>query len=808
MRTRFIKWGGLGVLLLAYLWLSSTSAQAATVTVELCAKTGVLALPGGGSTPIWGFVNNSGGGCTGVATLPGPEIRVNEGDTVIINLTNDLATPTSIVIAGQSLTASGGVPGLLTQEAPPGGTVSYSFIAVSGVYLYESGTDFDVQLGMGLYGALVVDSAAAPYTGLEGEAVLVLSEIDPNLNANPTTFNMLNYQPRYFLINGQGYPDTPTLTINPGDDLLLRYVNASFDHYSMALLGAHQAVIARNGFVLPNSFLAVAETVPAGQTLDAIVTAPAAAAGSTLMLHNRNFYITNNGVGPGGMRLRLNVSGSPPPPVNQPPTAYAGPDQTITLPADAALNGNASDDGLPTPATLTIAWSQVSGPGVATFANPNALATNVSFSAAGVYSLRLTVSDGALATSDEVMIIANQAPTVSAGDDQTITLPATAALNGIVTDDGLPPPANLVTIWSQVSGPGTASFANANDVDTVVSFSAAGAYELRLTADDGAAQVSDELTVVVNAAASNLIYVSSTSGGTVGGVDFDDEDILVYDTDSGSWAMLLDLSDVGVAADVDAFAFADNGNRILVSFDVDIANFPGALGAVDDSDVLLFTPTTWGLTTAGPDFTLYFDGSDVGLTTSDEDVDALHLLPDGTLLISTLGSFSVPGAVAGNDEDLIRFSFSGAPGAVTTGTWQFYFDGSDVGLSAGQEDTWGVWTADVNQPIYLSTQGNFAVTGASGDDDDLFICTPGGLGSTSTCTFSFFWNGGSVGYGAEKLDGIALNDGPTLVSSATRNTGASATDGPAEEVQDDVDDSERADEEEQQRRFFLPLISR
>jgi K319L-like, PKD domain len=77
----------------------------------------------------------------------------------------------------------------------------------------------------------------------------------------------------------------------------------------------------------------------------------------------------------------------------------------------------------------------------------------------------------------------NQPPGVNAGPDQTITLPGSANLIGTVSDDGLPnPPGALTTTWSKVSGPGTVTFGNAAAVSTTASFSAAGNYVLRLTA--------------------------------------------------------------------------------------------------------------------------------------------------------------------------------------------------------------------------------------------------------------------------------------------------------------------------------------
>jgi hypothetical protein len=100
-----------------------------------------------------------------------------------------------------------------------------------------------------------------------------------------------------------------------------------------------------------------------------------------------------------------------------------------------------------------------------------------------------------------IPIPTNQAPIVSAGPDQAITLPASASLTGTVTDDGLPSN-TLTTTWSTVSGPtgGTVTFGNASAVDTAASFSVAGTYVLRLTASDGALSASDEVPILVQAA--------------------------------------------------------------------------------------------------------------------------------------------------------------------------------------------------------------------------------------------------------------------------------------------------------------------
>jgi hypothetical protein len=248
-----------------------------------------------------------------------------------------------------------------------------------------------------------------------------------------------------------------------------------------------------------------------------------------------------------------------------------------------------------------------------------------------------------------------------------------------------------------------------------------------------------------------VIYLSSSTNGNSGGVAYNDEDIVAYNTATGTWSMYFDGSDVGIGGDINAFALMSDGTILL---SIDAAASVGSLGTVDDSDIIRFTPTSLGTNTAGS-FSWYFDGSDVGLSTNDEDIDAIDFAPDGRLLISTIGSFSVSGA-SGNDEDLVAFSPT-ALGSTTSGTWSLYFDGSDVGLnSSSSEDITGAWVDPANNQIYLTTLGSFSVTGASGDGADIFICTPSSLGSTTSCTFSMYWDGSAFGFGGEVADGITI----------------------------------------------------
>ena len=143
-------------------------------TFNLTAQTAFLNQPDGEQVYSWGY------GCNGAPTgfmptaiagascpsmqVPGPTLIVTEGATVTVNLTNNLpaaAGNTSILFPGFTLTSTtcsaGAVQGLMACEAVPGGKVTYTFTATGpGTHAYYSGTQGDLQIEMGLYGAVVV----------------------------------------------------------------------------------------------------------------------------------------------------------------------------------------------------------------------------------------------------------------------------------------------------------------------------------------------------------------------------------------------------------------------------------------------------------------------------------------------------------------------------------------------------------------------------------------------------------------------------------------------------------------------------
>src|SRR6516164_7785728 len=179
MKRLFVKTGLILALMAAMVSLAPTAPSAAPgitgPTFNLTAQPAFLTQPDGQSIYSWGY------GCTSTPggfrptmpeqncptmQVPGPTLIVTEGQTVIVNLTNGLPTAagnTSILFPGFQVTSTGGAAGLLTQEATPGGTVTYTFTASSpGTRAYYSGTQSDLQVEMGLYGAIIVLPANVP----------------------------------------------------------------------------------------------------------------------------------------------------------------------------------------------------------------------------------------------------------------------------------------------------------------------------------------------------------------------------------------------------------------------------------------------------------------------------------------------------------------------------------------------------------------------------------------------------------------------------------------------------------------------
>jgi FtsP/CotA-like multicopper oxidase with cupredoxin domain len=273
-------------------------------TFNLTAKAGYISTGEGGSYLMWGYANGA-----GTMQFPGPTLIVNQGDVVTVNLSNELTVPVSIVFPGQNAVTAGGTPGLLTREAPAAGTVSYTFTASQpGTYTYYSGTNPELQIEMGLVGALIVRPGTNPATQaynhadsqFDHEYLFLISEMDPRIHDLVAAGNMdlvdnTTYWPVYWFLNGRTAPDTmsgshvswlPTQPYNcmpmmhPGEKILLRMIGAGRDLHPYHTHGNHHRVIARDGRLLSSApgagadlgELAFTTTTVPGQTADAIFT--------------------------------------------------------------------------------------------------------------------------------------------------------------------------------------------------------------------------------------------------------------------------------------------------------------------------------------------------------------------------------------------------------------------------------------------------------------------------------------------------------------------------------------------------------
>jgi FtsP/CotA-like multicopper oxidase with cupredoxin domain len=345
------------------------NAQAAVPGIQgpsfsLTAAAAAISQPDGSTVYSWGYgcasptqtfvpaaIAAPSGGCP-TMQIPGPTLVVTQGQTVTVALTNHLpaaAGNTSILFPGFQVSATGGAPGLLAQEAATNQTVTYSFIAsTQGTHTYYSGTQGDLQIEMGLYGAIVVLPSTVPANcagrsndaarSSHGEADFRLanaaynhasacydreylfqySEIDPRIHrraeeqaglacTNPAgclSVETEPYAPAYFMINGRSMPDDMDANyapqyphqpyngnphMHPGDLTLLRVIGTGRWQHPFHEHGNHVRVLARDGNLILSPPDTTGATVPAGPLLFTTTTTP----GQTL---DGIFYWTGKGL--------------------------------------------------------------------------------------------------------------------------------------------------------------------------------------------------------------------------------------------------------------------------------------------------------------------------------------------------------------------------------------------------------------------------------------------------------------------------------------------------------------------------------
>jgi len=333
-------------LALAVVLVSTMAGISSGAEFFLRADTTIKTMPDGQPVVMWGFALDSAFGAEdGVVTVPGPLLTVpNDKKHLAINLDNNLGVPVSIVIPSQINTTMVPVKFTddkgrqrirsFTHETEPNNTVPvvYEWNNLRpGTYLYHSGSHPAVQVQMGLYGCLrhnveevnveEVMGTATPNVAYRGvdydtEVILCFSEIDPTLHqavadgnygpGKPVTSTM-NYQPKYFLINGQPYSAgmLPVPAGSPNDRVLIRFVNAGLETHVPVLQGSYMSLVAEDGYPYNYAKEQYSLILPALKTKDAIIVPTAT---GTYPLYDRRLRLTNAGASPGGMLTFLEVT--------------------------------------------------------------------------------------------------------------------------------------------------------------------------------------------------------------------------------------------------------------------------------------------------------------------------------------------------------------------------------------------------------------------------------------------------------------------------------------------------------------------
>ena len=173
-------------------------------------------------------------------------------------------------------------------------------------------------------------------------------------------------------------------------------------------------------------------------------------------------------------------------------------------------------------------------------------------------------------------------------------------------------------------------------------------------------------------------------------------------------------------------------------------------GSVDgisfqDEDILAFDSVnqTWSL---------YLDGSDIGLGVSDADINAFHLNSDGSILLSVNQTVTLPDVGSIDQNDIVRFVPT-ATGSNTSGIYEWYLNGSDVGLTGSSEDIDAI-SAIADDSLLISTKGSVDVTGISAKDEDLLVFTPNTLGESSSGNWELYSDSSDVGLGNTSSEDI------------------------------------------------------
>ena len=244
--------------------------------------------------------------------VPGPEIRLTQGDRARFVFTNELPEPTTVHWHGQQIANEQDGAADVTQ-APilPGETYTYEFeVPEAGTFFYHTHFEADRQQALGLYGAFIVEPRDRPRT-FDKEYTLQLGEWRVTDGQTFPAMELDSMLPNFFTINGKAYPATERLAARVGERVRLRFIGTGQFVHPMHLHGQPFKIVETDGFPVPEAAQLTKDTVLVGPGERYDVEFVARAPGKWLLHCHINHHITNDGAevnGGGGLTMIVDVS--------------------------------------------------------------------------------------------------------------------------------------------------------------------------------------------------------------------------------------------------------------------------------------------------------------------------------------------------------------------------------------------------------------------------------------------------------------------------------------------------------------------
>jgi hypothetical protein len=440
--------------------------------------------------------------------------------------------------------------------------------------------------------------------------------------------------------------------------------------------------------------------------------------GLTQGVYQFQLTVTDNAGAIGTATVQITVNAAP----NIPPTAAAGTNQTITLPANSViLSGNGSDaDGT----IASYQWAMISGHTTYNIVNPSSSVTNVTGLTQGVYTFQLTVTDnnGAIGTATVQITVnaaANIPPTANAGTNQTITLPANSvSLSGSGNDaDGT----IASYLWTKISGPSSYNVVNPGSASTNVSGLVQGVYQFQLTVTDNGGAIGTgivwvtvnpaaDIPPIANAGSDVSISLPTNSVSLTGSGSDADGTITSY-----QWTKISGSSSYSITSPGSASTNVSGLVQGLYQFQLTVTDDKGEIGTATVQVAVNATPNIPPTANAGSNQTITLPANSVSLSGSGSDA-------DGTISSYQWSKISGPSSYNIVNPSLPITDVSG----LVQGVYQFQLSVTDNNSAIGSSTIKVIVNAAANIPPTANAGSNKSInlpinsvslTGSGGDAD-------------------------------------------------------------------------------------------